>query len=252
MTIAPLHLILAGVCSFGCGLAGAGPAIVMVPLMNTLGASLELARSTGLLVNIAGQGASTVANMRRREVDFAVCSVITAASLVAAPAGAYLGGFLSRDAVNLALLLYLLAVLALLLRCGAREVSLGRQRHSRLSLGCIGAVSGVLAGVLGIGGGGVIIPAMILSGYDFKSAAVINSFSVCCSSVFGLATLAVLGRLDAWAATPLAISAFIGGYLGAVVMHRCLTQNMVRAVNIILTLSLCIKQAVSVGWKWFC
>lgn len=52
-------------------------------------------------------------------------------------------------------------------------------------LGFYGVVAGVLAGVFGIGGGTVIVPAMIFFGFDIKNAIGISVMQMIFSSIYG-------------------------------------------------------------------
>jgi uncharacterized membrane protein YfcA len=83
-------------------------------------------------------------------------------------------------------------------------------------------------------------------GYDIKRAASINMFIVCISSITGASTLAAIGNVSLLEILPLAVLAFIGGASGAAIMHRKLTQAMVRNCSLIILTLLLFRQVHSI------
>ncbi|WP_285692642.1 sulfite exporter TauE/SafE family protein, partial [Helicobacter ailurogastricus] len=60
----------------------------------------------------------------------------------------------------------------------------------------LGGFTGVLAGFFGIGGGMVIVPAMLLCGHGYDSAVGISILQMACSSVVGSVANFKKGLLD--------------------------------------------------------
>ena len=244
MTLSPLLFLIVGLSSFGCGLAGTGPSLVIVSIIQHFGVSFGAARGIGLVVNIASLGAVSLQNFRRGELNLSTCTVMTITSIATAPVGAIAGSYLSDGVLNAILTAYILTVLCYLVMFTAKEDG-ARKGGSLFLLGCLGGASGLVAGLLGIGGGGVVIPSMLILGFDLKRAAMTNAFIVCCSSLMGLSTVVTLGGFDAVQVLPLAFIAFVGGHFGIRFMHAHLSQEAVRRLVVFLFVVLSFKQVAS-------
>lgn len=94
----------------------------------------------------------------------------------------------------------------------------------------MGAVAGYLSGLLGVGGGALIAPLMIVLGFNAKKVAVITAFVVPFSSLSGLVTYLAMGHIDLWLMVPAAVAAFPGGSLGTRVMQTRFKPGTVKKV----------------------
>lgn len=161
LAVAALVGVLAGGLS---GLFGVGGGILIVPgLVLVLGMEQRLAHGTSLaaIVPIAVSGVAAYA--LERAIDWPAAGLL----LVGAAGGAVLGtGVLRRVSERL---LRVLFGLFLLLTAGQMLVQISeRTGRGELDLGMslililVGVVSGTLAGLLGVGGGIVIVPALVI------------------------------------------------------------------------------------------
>jgi uncharacterized membrane protein YfcA len=142
------------------GLFGVGGGIVTTPAVNSLlgGTAIEaVATPLPVIVPSALVGSYTYA--RAGEVDFVAARWAAIVGIPGATIGAYL-----TELVNVHVLL---AVTAILIAGSAIRVIASSEPHaaetsedsSPWMLGLVGGVSGVLSGLLGIGGGIVMVPA---------------------------------------------------------------------------------------------
>ncbi|CRF51928.1 sulfite exporter TauE/SafE family protein [Helicobacter ailurogastricus] len=84
----------------------------------------------------------------------------------------------------------------------------------------LGGFTGVLAGFFGIGGGMVIVPAMLLCGHGYDSAVGISILQMACSSVVGSVANFKKGLLDLHVGFWVGLGGLVGAsFSGAVLTH---------------------------------
>ncbi len=215
--------------SFLFALGGIGSAVALVPALHWLGLPLMVAKPTGLLVNTLSMTGASVGNIRAKRLDFRLGVPIIVSSFVLAPVGAWSSHWIPKPAVLAVFALFLVfsGLMLIFFRAGRFE---GQYRDDRplLAPALIGAVAGYLSGLLGVGGGGLIAPLLILLGFNPKKVAVITAFVVPFSSLSGLLAYLAMGHADLWLMIPAAAAAYFGGSLGTIVMHARLKPGTVK------------------------
>src|SRR5687767_13447117 len=85
----------------------------------------------------------------------------------------------------------------------------------------IGLAGGVLSGLLGVGGGIVMVPLLVLwVGYAQRHAHAISLGAIVPISLAGVVTYGFAGEVRVWEAVPLAIGAVAGARIGAGLLTR--------------------------------
>ncbi len=219
-------------------MGGVGSAIALVPSFSMLGIAIDVAKSLGLFVNTASTVTASVMNFRRGvlEIGFAVPLVLSV--LVATPIGAWSSQFVAREAIE-GLLIAFLITAALLLLFTRRTVLV--TSPSRWPLYLIGGSVGVISGMLGVGGGTLMMPALILLGYDAKKAARAISFVIPFSSAGAFLTYLTFTTMNWTLLAVVAAAAILGGYLGERIMHNRLQAAHVKKLIAVLLLLLAAK-----------
>ena len=237
-----LGLAIAGgvAVGFALGLTGGGGGIFAVPLL-VYGLALEPREAVGVSLAAVGTTAlvGSVAKLRKGETDVRTGLLFAVAGMLGAP----LGGLLSKQ-LSESLLLILFSGLMLVIagrmwaksRSGdehendqARFVcqrdacgrpTLGPRCVALLSL--LGLATGVLSGLFGVGGGFVIVPALVLFGGLAIHRAVATSLMVIfLISVSGVASYVASGGQLSWALAGLfAVGGVVGMQLGSRVSTR--------------------------------
>jgi hypothetical protein len=81
----------------------------------------------------------------------------------------------------------------------------------------VGAVAGFIGGLLGVGGGNIVVPALVLLGFEPKRASATTAFVVIFSSLSGFLGHLTLAGMDyallAWTAAGSAGGAALGSWL---------------------------------------
>lgn len=229
-----LTLVLSTLFAMG----GVGSAIALVPSFSMLGVPINLAKSLGLFVNTATTVTASVMNFRRGvlEVGFALPLVVSI--LIATPIGAWSSQFVPRPVVEGLLVAFLVSA-ALLMLFTKRTTLVTYPRAWPLYL--IGGGVGVISGMLGVGGGTLMMPALILLGHDAKKAARAISFVIPFSSAGAFLTYLSFTPMDWPLLAVVAVAAILGGYLGERIMHFHLKPAHVKKLIAVLLLLLAAK-----------
>jgi len=96
-----------------------------------------------------------------------------------------------------------------------------RRRLLDPQLIAIGVAGGVFSGLLGVGGGIVMVPLLVLwAGYAQRDAHAMSLGAIIPISLAGVATYGVAGEVRPWIALALAIGAVAGARIGAGLLTR--------------------------------
>jgi uncharacterized membrane protein YfcA len=270
-----LLLGLGGVVGFLSGIFGVGGGFLLTPLLIVIGIPPPVAVGTQAPQILASSFSGMLAHMRRGNVDVRIGLVLAIGGLVGSVLGVWLFGLLRRLgqidlAISLAYVLFLGTIGALMLaesvrawmRVRARPGALTkRHRHlwlhglpfklrfhrSRLYISALmplglGVVAGILVAVMGVGGGFMLVPAMIYL-IGMPTAVVIGTSLFQISVVTAATTLlhAASNRtVDVFLALALIVGGVVGAQLGSSVGHR-LRGEQLRILLALIVLGVCAK-----------
>ena len=244
--IEPIYLLASGfsfVFSFIFALGGVGSAIVLVPIFHWLGFPLNEGKPTCLFINTLSMTGATVSNFRAKVIDFKLGLPVALPSLAMAPIGAYVSTLISSRLV-LAIFtgfLFFSAFMMLFFKRRVRDEGEYREDITFLPLFLIGALAGFISGLLGVGGGALISPLMILSGYNPKKVAAITAFVVPFSSFTGFLSYLFMGWVNLKLLLLSGFSAYLGGFLGTKFMMKHLKPQFVKKFLALIVLLIGIK-----------
>jgi uncharacterized protein len=201
------------------GLFGVGGGIVMTPGLTALaGVAPIVAVATPLPIILPTAAVGAFTYHRAGEVDVRAAAWIS----LTGSAGSAVGALLT-EVVNARLLLVLTAVLLAwqsvqILRGRSRSTAIEEQPIPAWTLALIGVGAGLLSGLLGIGGGTVIVPALAgMLRVPLKRALGTSLVAVVILVIPGAIVHTVLGNIDWAAALFLMIGSLPGARLGATV-----------------------------------
>jgi uncharacterized membrane protein YfcA len=219
LTQGALGLASGSLVGFSLGLVGGGGSILAVPLLIYLvGVSdPHMAIGTSAIAVAANAAVNLVNHARAGNVKWR-CAMVFA---VAGMAGAFLGSTLGKIVEGQKLLalfaVVMMVVSALMLKgrsgVGAPTVRLNRENLPKLLIS--GLATGTLSGFFGIGGGFLIVPALIFA-TGMPTLYAVGS-SLVAVTAFGLTTTAnyALSGLVDWSLAALFIAGgVLGGFLG--------------------------------------
>lgn len=102
----------------------------------------------------------------------------------------------------------------------AGETALDGSARSIIVLIVVGMLVGVLSGTFGIGGGTVIVPALVWLGLSQRNAAATSTLAIMPTSISGVVSYATGGHVDWLAAVLLFCGMFVGGQIGSWLLSR--------------------------------
>ena len=196
-------------------IAGVGAAFVIIPTFYWLGIPLTQAMAVALLLNAISMTFASVNYIRYRLVVFKAAVPIIVLAVFFSPLGAYSTKYFSKGSLILAFGVFLLFAGSMMLFYSPKAKG-HAPPPSRRELGTgigLGIGAGYLGGLLGVGGGNFIVPALVWLGFDSKKAAATTAFIVIFSSLSGFFGHAAIGDLN-WR---LLIGSAVGSVAGAVV-----------------------------------
>ncbi|WP_026401005.1 sulfite exporter TauE/SafE family protein [Actinomadura rifamycini] len=197
------------------GLLGGGGSILAVPAL-VYGAGLPLSAAIPASLLVVGISSATAALPRLRDVRWRIAAVVGGAGAAAAVGGAALGRLLPDQAI-------MLGFAALMVAAGARMLAGDVPSGGACALpgggvdwrACLpksaaaGAAVGVLTGLFGVGGGFLVIPALVLGlGLPMAAAVGTSLVIVAANAAAGFAVHAGDAALDV---------GVVGGFTGAAI-----------------------------------
>jgi uncharacterized protein len=198
------------------GLVGGGGSILAVPvLVYVLGQPVHAATSESLfVVGVASLvGAADHARVGNVRVKTAIAFGLAGA------AGSVVGTVLNRLVGGRVILLAFAALLLLAAWAIQRQqnaaVELTRPAHANLRASVVGLFTGLLTGFFGVGGGFVIVPALVLLlGLPIRLAVGTSLAVIALTSASALAAHLASGRINWSIATAFTGAAIVGALLG--------------------------------------
>ncbi len=109
----------------------------------------------------------------------------------------------------------------------------------------VGSIVGFLSGILGIGGGSLVMPLMILLGFDAKKMAIAVSFMVPFSTFSAFLSYSSFVQIDWLLLGVTALAAILGGYIGNKIMYFKLESNQIKKIIAILLYLIAFKMGYS-------
>ena len=222
-----LSLLFGSAVGFALGLTGGGGSLLAVPMLVY---GLSIAPREAIGISLAAVGATAflgvIPRWRNGEIEVGTGLLFAVAGMVGAPLGTWVAGMIPES-----VLLTMFAVL--MLGVAVRMWVKGESTHAtlrkstcerdesgqlKLTTPCallllaIGTLTGFLSGMFGVGGGFVIVPALVLfSKMPIHRAVATSLLVIVLVSLSGVGSHVAAGRAISWDVTGLFIA---GGYVG--------------------------------------
>ncbi|UDF33226.1 UNVERIFIED_ORG: sulfite exporter TauE/SafE family protein (plasmid) [Roseateles sp. XES5] len=187
--------------------------------------SLEM-RPTALFLNIVAAGYATWRLNRHDLIDWRFLANLAVSSVVFS----FIGGLIAFGQEAYSMITGLLLVVAAVLMIRQRVETRDEQRHrSQWATIGVGAVTGILSGVSGIGGGVFLVPLLITLGWCTpRKAAILSPPFILINSASGLAGALSTGQVLGANAFFFAVAALAGAAIGTTVGLKFMSDGMTR------------------------
>lgn len=273
-----LLLGVGGIVGFLSGMFGVGGGFLITPLLFFMGIPPTVAVATGANQVVASSVSGVLAQLKRKAVDFRMGAVLLAGGMAGSGVGIWVFSWLSRLGqidlfVQLCYVLFLGLVGALMLQESLRTLLRARKpgapirrahvhtwvhrlplkvkfRASGLYISVlpplgVGALVGFLAAVMGVGGGFIMVPAMIyILGMPTKVVIGTSLFQIIFVTAFTTLMHAITSQsVDMLLALLLILGGVIGAQIGARVGVK-LRADQLRILLALLVLTVAVKIAL--------
>ena len=205
------------------GLGGVGGGIVMIPLMTVAtGMSQHKAHGTSLVAIVFTGGVGAAVYFFHGAVDWRVSLVLAVSAIVTARFGALYAHSLSEKKLKRGFGAFLIFVAVIMLVKGyllhmTFALAFGPKMAALL---LTGVFAGFVSGMMGVGGGVIMVPPMvILAGMSQHMAQGTALLAMVPIGLSGALTHYKLGNVHLHVAGGLVAGAIIGGYLGGTVAN---------------------------------
>jgi uncharacterized membrane protein YfcA len=225
-------------------MAGVGAAFVLIPVFLAFGIELQTAMATALLLNAVAMAVASATFIHKGLVDWRLVLPMLALAVVASPVGVQVSRGIDRTVLLALFVAFLVfaALMILIYRPRPREARFST--HAALALGLpVGGLAGFVGGLLGVGGGNLIVPALVATGMEPKRAAASASFVVLFASLAGFLAHMSLARIDPGLLWSTGAASAIGAALGAWLASEKLGGQQLKRVIAMVLLVVAVKTA---------
>lgn len=238
-SVSPEHLLslaLAVAIGVTLGAMGSGGSIVTLPVLVYV-AGVEPSNAVAMSLAIVGATSTVGALLHRREGNFHLKAFVLLGGT--GVVGSYFGTawtrFLPAPTLMLIFAGLMVSVGIVMLTGGATRLSPGYCRPIRCA--AIGVVVGIATGFLGVGGGFLIVPALVLfAGLDVRHAVGTSLAIIALNSIAGLVGQMRYAVVDWTLTASFTVAALLGMIIGIAVVRRVATSALNRAFALLLIL----------------
>jgi uncharacterized membrane protein YfcA len=209
----PLLLLLLPIVAFLYASVGHGGASGYIAVMSLFALPISVMKPTALVLNILVSGISFYFYFREKKFDFKLFYPFAITSIPFS----YFGGLLTVETHYYKIILASVLVIAVLRLIGifGKEKPVLKPINISLAL-LVGAIIGFLSGLIGIGGGIVLSPVIILLGWaNMKQTAAVSALFIFVNSIAGLLGFVSKGGSLPLSSTVMVGVVLVGGILGS-------------------------------------
>ena len=229
-------------------IAGVGAAFILIPIFISLGIDLRQAMAVALLLNGLGMISASVRYTKKRLVLWKLSLPMVITSSIGAPLGVRIGYLIDSDIITIVFIGFLFFAAAMIFFSGPpaskSSATTGLTVGRTILGGAIGLFVGLLAGLIGVGGGNIILPILLALKIEPREAVATTAVVVVCTSIFGFVSHVGIGTLEPVLVLITAGAAIAGGIIGSWLMTDKLNPAMIKKVLGVVVIAFAIKMIV--------
>lgn len=212
-------------------MAGVGAAFILVPIFIALGIEIHTAMAVALLLNAISTSISSATFIRKKLVEWQLAIPILLVAVTLSPFGVYASQRLDKHILLWCFIAFLFFASAMMLfYTPKKSMSVNSPRKQILSGSLIGGIAGFIGGLLGVGGGSIIVPALVGSGVEPKQASATASIVVVFASFTGFLAHATVTGIQPDLLIGTAMASASGAALGAWMMSEKLKSSQLKLI----------------------
>ena len=225
-------------------MAGVGAAFVLIPVFLALGVELHAAMATALLLNAIAMSIASFTFIRKGLVEWRMVLPMLVIAVIASPLGVQFSQGLDRRLLLWLFVGFLIFASLMMLFYRPTPRTSGISLKSGLLLGLpVGAAAGFIGGLLGIGGGNIIVPALVAAGLEPKRASASASFVVIFASLAGFLAHVQVANLGPVLLGSTALATAAGATLGAWLATEKMRADQLKRVIALVLIVVALKTA---------
>ena len=224
----PIFLLIAFVFS----MLGMGGSQLYIPILYWMGMDFKTeAIPLGMLLNLINSATAAVNYSRKKLINFRVAVPFGIMMILCAPLGAWLNVQLPVKPLLIFFALFT-ASAAVLMLSGWKPKRGDMSSRGQIILGITaGGILGLIAGLIGRGGGSFVVPLLYIAGLDAQAAAATSALVVTGSGLSSFISHIVTAAQPLWGIwITTAVAVFIGSQLGSRVMTTKLNPGKIKII----------------------
>lgn len=228
--------------TFG-SLLGLGGGIIIVPALIELAPFSEqlstvtpaVAVGTSLVLILLGSCSSAFSYIKQERIDFKRGVLFFLGCSPGSLVGSYLTAYVQSEFffIGFGLLILIISLLLTIKKKAQIEVGTEKPLHPGLAL-IVSFLVGIVSGLFGVGGGVLLLPFMLLSGFPVHIATPTSVFIIFLSSLVGAVTHFFLGDIHWHCVWLLGPGMVMGGIIGAWLSPKLRNQTLLLILRVVL------------------
>ena len=208
------------------GVIGLGSSLVLIPALSLLGVEFNFAKAIGLFVNGITTLSITIKNLKSGVLSFVEILPYLIVSMVFAYLGAHTTLFISKNVVQILLLLFIFLSVAMMFT--HLHYQTAKQQHSRFLIASIISFIAFIGGLIGVGGGAVSLPLFMLLGIDTKKSIALTGVLIPFVSFSGFASYATFVHMDWVLLSIVGVAAMLGGITAHAITKKISNEKLLK------------------------
>jgi len=226
--VPPIFFVIAFVFS----MLGMGGSQLYIPILYWMGMDFKTeAVPLGMLLNVVNSSSAALTYGRKKLIAWRVAIPLAGAMIAFAPLGVWLNVQLPVKPLLIFFALFTAAA-AVLMLSGWKPKRGGLSARGRVVLGLsAGSGLGIVAGLIGRGGGSFIVPLLYITGLEARLAAATSAFVVTCSGTSSFISHLATAAQPQWGVWIGSVAAvLLGSQLGSRLMAGRMKSRAVKQV----------------------